>query len=302
MTARQPVARISFVFDRACGPSRGNRAWRSGTILPLRAPPFLLCRPNRVIRRRVPWRGVPLPVRPGPSRPDRASGPSLVSPDGAPGVLPFAGLLPRTGGRAIKASRLLRSRHFCRSGPTCRSCRSSASIYFRRGDPLAGGNLIKRANEPGMMPASTSGLRLPSAIRFHDPSGQRTDPALGFASCRVGGHVTAHPVGLNGRSTIDRRRPTHADHQSPEIRRTEPIPIAHPYPLLGLRRPSRTGCTASCSPDVSLICGDAAPPSPALQRFDEADAWPGPDQPCGRSGSAPCLRFCTVREEMIVTS
>jgi hypothetical protein len=52
------------------------------------------------LRRRVSQRGVPLPRRPGLSQPDQASGPSLCSPGGAPGVLPFAGLLPLAGGLA----------------------------------------------------------------------------------------------------------------------------------------------------------------------------------------------------------
>jgi hypothetical protein len=58
------------------------------------------------LRRRVSWRGVPLPRRLGLSQPDQASGPSLCSPGGAPGVLPFAGLLPLAGGRAEQARRL----------------------------------------------------------------------------------------------------------------------------------------------------------------------------------------------------
>jgi hypothetical protein len=40
------------------------------------------------------------------------------------GFVPFAGLIPHPGGRVrrLAVSTLQRSRHFCRSGPTCRSC------------------------------------------------------------------------------------------------------------------------------------------------------------------------------------
>jgi hypothetical protein len=47
--------------------------------------------------------------------------------------------------------------------------------------------------------ASTSGLRLPSAVRHAITVMARDDPALGFASCRVDGHMTVHPNDLEDR-------------------------------------------------------------------------------------------------------
>lgn len=61
-------------------------------------------------------RGVPLPrTLSGPSRPGRASGPSLCSSGGAHGV--------RADGPSQVYSRVQVDRRFRRSGPTCRSCR-----------------------------------------------------------------------------------------------------------------------------------------------------------------------------------
>jgi hypothetical protein len=98
-----------------------------------------------------------------------------------------------------------RSRHFCRSGPTCRSRQSSAPIDFRRGDPSAGRMLrSSKAGEPGMMLASTSGLRLPSAVRSRGLR-PRVRSCLGL--CLFQGSRARFRAS-------DRARPL-SDHQSP---------------------------------------------------------------------------------------
>jgi len=69
---------------------------------------------------------------------------------------------------------------------------ASAPVYFRRGDRSPVGNhcdLQKQSAGDGV--ASTSGLRLPSAVRLLGTrSAGETRPALGFASCRVIGHLS----------------------------------------------------------------------------------------------------------------
>jgi len=60
-------------------------------------------RPSRVMRQRISWRGVPLPVRAYSRGLVGRSGPSLDSPNGAHGVQPFAGLLPQAGWFDISA-------------------------------------------------------------------------------------------------------------------------------------------------------------------------------------------------------
>jgi hypothetical protein len=98
------------------------------------------------------------------------------SSDGVPGVqpMPFAGLLPRPGGHATLASRggrertvVLALRHFCRSGPTCRSVplRPPRLIFVGVTDRLLEFTEICKSDRPRMRMASTSGLQLPSAVR-----------------------------------------------------------------------------------------------------------------------------------------
>jgi len=116
--------------------------------------------------------------------PDEGS--SLWSPSGgAPGVAPFAGLIPRAGGRAAQVRRLNVSDISVRPGPRVVRAFASAPIYFRRGDrpPLG---------EHGKLEGGRSGicwLRLlgftPVCGPIHGPRWTRIDPALGFASCRV---------------------------------------------------------------------------------------------------------------------
>jgi hypothetical protein len=94
----------------------------------------------------------------------------------------------------------------------------------------------------GVEVASTSGRRLPSAIRVAGPLeaqvGPAIDPALGFAPCRVVGHA------------FDVHRPgsTPSDHPPPEPPR--PADFAGPddaYPLMGFRRSSPSRLRESCS-------------------------------------------------------
>jgi hypothetical protein len=88
--------------------------------------------------------------------------------------MPFAGLLPRPGGHATLASRggrehtvVLALRHFCRSGPTCRSVplRPPRLIFVGVTDRLLEFTEICKSDRPRMRMASTSGLQLPSAVR-----------------------------------------------------------------------------------------------------------------------------------------
>ncbi len=146
------------------------------------------------------------------ARPCRTSGPSLLlarassrehaSSGGAPGVRPFAGLIPHPGGHDISV----------RPGPTCRSRRfSRVPIIFVGMTRRAIGDTTdvcgsKRAVDRAVDPASTSGLRLPSAVRPPSPRWQ-DDPALGFASCRVDGHMTVHRGGLDPDTIISLRSP-----------------------------------------------------------------------------------------------
>jgi hypothetical protein len=146
----------------------------------------------------------------------------------------------------------------------------------------------RKSGRPGMMLASTSGLRsrLRSVLATF-PAASRS--CLGLCllqGCRA-------QICASGR---DRPRP---DHQPPGLCNR----------LAAGRGPlSAHGLWASFPADVTIAraarrshaaCGDAAPPSPALQRLDGADAWPiraveaaWPDSP----EWAPCLRFCTFRE------
>jgi hypothetical protein len=110
--------------------------------------------------------------------------------------MPFAGLFPRTGGMAFlpfRAHVSLRRR-------------ASAPINFRRGDRSPG----LECNSRELRKAVGRGLSLWRGVRLlgftpicdpHPPAcGQRTDPALGFASCRVCGRESAHTIGLDPES------------------------------------------------------------------------------------------------------
>ena len=91
-----------------------------------------------------------------------------------------------------------------------------------RGDPAEG--------SVGDKDASASGLQLPSAVRVRNPFKVplRIDPALGFSSRRVAGHVRR----ASGRIRLRPGSPASGD----ERRSTA---VAFPNPLMGFRRPSR---------------------------------------------------------------
>jgi hypothetical protein len=108
---------------------------RSRATLSTRAPSLGLRRPQRVIRQIAPSsRGVPLPAVSLLSLAGRRrSFPFsfvVVRRRSWGSFAPFAGSIPQPGGRVTRASAQRTSdtplchigRHFCRSGPTCRSC------------------------------------------------------------------------------------------------------------------------------------------------------------------------------------
>ena len=113
--------------------------------------------------------------------------------------------------------------------------------------------------------ASTSGLQLPSAVRARGAVWPRADPALGFASCRVVGHVAVHRPG------------------------STPVPITSPRTLRGqLIRPRSvlsahgfatflpaTQKSSELLAELIVIARCSASRGPSsLQRFDETDALP----------------------------
>jgi hypothetical protein len=160
---------------------------------------------------------------------------------------PFAGLLPQPGGRVTRASAQRTSgTPSCSSWSTFLPVRAhvpfvpltSAPIDFRRGDRSpVGGNTICKSDRPGMWMASTSGLRLPSAVRRPGArlAGQ-TILALGFASCRVVGHVAVHRPGSTPLPITSLRN----------TGRTTLFAAGDSYPLMGLldvpSHHARAGC------------------------------------------------------------
>jgi len=166
--------------------------------------------------------------------PDEGS--SLWSPSGgAPGVAPFAGFIPRAGGRAAQVRRLNVSDISVRPGPRVVRAFASAPIYFRRGDrPPVG--------EHGKLEGGRSGICWRRLLGFAPVCGPirdlrrpRIDPALGFASCRIYGHdlpciaTGLNPTGYQWGSAdpiTSLRSPT------PAVLRA----AVRSYPLLGFRR------------------------------------------------------------------
>ena len=168
-------------------------------------------------------RGVPLPVR-ATARPGRATQvlPFSRRPTALLGFRdPFAGLLPPAGGRASRATRRNGevdaphrygrraphlARHFCRSGPTCRSCRSSAPIDFRRGDraPVEKTEICKSAR-PGMRWRRLLGFssRLRSASSAERVAGDRS--CLGLRLLQGWRALAVHRPGSTPRPIIGPR-------------------------------------------------------------------------------------------------
>jgi hypothetical protein len=88
---------------RRTRPGEPKRALESDPIV--QGPPQSFRRPLRVMRRRFSWRGVPLPDHCGRTRPGRVEWSFPLSPGGAHGVQPFAGLLPQTVGSSLLSHR-----------------------------------------------------------------------------------------------------------------------------------------------------------------------------------------------------
>ena len=215
---------------------------------------------------------------------------------------PFAGLIPHPGGHSrhmdVAAWQVASSRRpTCRfgisagPGPPVVRAPASAPIDFRRGDrPPVGVNEICKSDRPRMRMASTSGLhsRLRSISRAARLA-TRNDPALGFASCRVVGHVAAHRSGLDPA----------ADHQPPEPGAVNSFAARDSYPLMGLPTsfPSRA-ISASCSPGSPGLRSRLAFASDVVPYSVLMGLMPcRPEiRPRGLIRPAPCLRFCTFRE------
>jgi hypothetical protein len=146
------------------------------------APPPRIRRPLRVMHRRAFSRGVPLPGARGPcnARPGRAS-------------WSFPRLVRRRSWGSVRAAlrRFDPARPVVRTSP-CDRARVSfvpphPPDYFSSGGRCSGVSDPVEARRPGMrwrrLPGFSSDPRSASAAL-----GDRDDPALGFASCRVSGH------------------------------------------------------------------------------------------------------------------
>jgi hypothetical protein len=161
--------------------TRANDPTTRAPSLPVRPVEFTSHSPNRVL---LP-RGVPLPVRPQRDLAGRRRSSLVRRPTTLLGFhrfVPFAGLIPRTGGlslglfaprtsEAAKRSRVLRRDLFSADGisagpgPRAVGRRSSAPIYFRRGDrPLVEKSEICKSDRPGMSTRFDSWASLPSAV------------------------------------------------------------------------------------------------------------------------------------------
>jgi hypothetical protein len=201
------------------------------------------------------------------------------SPGGAPGISPFADLLPPTGGLDITAE----------PGPhaVC-VARPSRLIFVGTIDRRV--EIRSRGGRPRTFlndATSASGLR--SRLRSVSP-----------APCR--GPILPWVLPLAGLwarcCAFDRARPR-SDHQSPG----KSCPLSRgsytiPNPLMGLRRPSRQRC------GQRELLGES---HPCLRRHVRRGRRPfsvlmglmprQPERPRARPGQAPCLRFRTFREK-----
>jgi hypothetical protein len=114
---------------------------------------------------------------------------------------PFAGLIPLSGGLITLASHDARSpkhtvalrasrRHFCRSGPTCRSClpRPPRLIFVGVTDRLLDKHDLQKRSAGDVDGVDFWALTPVCGPPPRRTFGRRRDPAMGFASCRVVGH------------------------------------------------------------------------------------------------------------------
>jgi hypothetical protein len=137
---------------------------------------------------------------------------------------------------------------------------------------------------------------LPSAVR-RVITRPPVDPALGFASCRVVGHVLVHRGGLDPDAIISLRRP----HARSFFVRPRALLSARGFggvlPVRDATRHARIArVTTSLRSRVRMLPARVRPRR-SLQRIDGADALLHPAGFDARAGLAPCLRFCTVRDE-----
>jgi hypothetical protein len=192
------------------------------------------------------------------ARPGRATQvlPSFVARRRSWGSRPFAGLLPPAGGRAALLRGGRANPAVQRLGLLIPATRSrSAFLPVRAHVPfvpphpprlifvgvterlLENSSDLQKRSAGGLM-ASTSGLRSRLRSARPAPCGRSCDPALGFASRRVVGHVS--PCIGPGSTPV-------SDHPSPD-----PPPAAlagdETYPLMGLRRGCSRERSAGCPP------------------------------------------------------
>jgi hypothetical protein len=190
----------------------------------------------------------------GPSRPGRTIGPSLIVRRRSWGSDPSQ-VYSRIGWARISAI----------PGPRVVRATSLHPINFRRADRARRvGYLIEpeKASGSGVLRRSTSGLRsrLRSAPAVIVATGHV--PALGFASCRVGGHEYSRirPGSTPVRITDPRQHPTRSASRlsAPGLGRSFPT-LQRIDELPPIARRSRTAHRRHSSP--------------ALQRLEGTDAW-----------------------------
>ena len=227
---------------------------RSRATRTTRAPSLRLRRRQRVIRHIAPSsRGVPLPVT-GIALPGRTTQvfPSGIRrrPTALLGFLaPFAVFIPPAGGHATLASRDARlpehtvvprafRRHFCRSGPTCRSClpRPPRLIFVGVTDRLLEIIAICKSDRPGM-----GGFDFWASTPVCGPPPRRTfgrGDASCLGLCLLQGCRAPFAVHRPGSSPA-------TDHPPPEHRRATLIDAGRFLSAHGLWRrsfPSRATC------------------------------------------------------------
>jgi hypothetical protein len=209
------------------------------------------------------------------------------------GFVPFAGLIPFTGGRDISVP----------PGPRAVRAWSSTPRFIFAG--MTGRRLentcdLKRRSVVRMIWLRLLGFdsRLRSRARS---TRSNADPALGFASCRVDGHMAVHPSELEDRFGS----PASGAPRPSRFSLAAQLQSAHGFAATPSRRVFdkeedrfRGICSRRSHPCHARCAGMLGLPariSPSLQRIDGADAWLFPAA-SRLAGQAPCLRFCTVRE------